>query len=103
MRSEPPAPETSVEDRVLSYIETHDGEISLSKAASDLGLSLGELQTAIARLRSVGILGLQSEQGSPPDQAQPPRQKACVHCSRSIDVDARFCTNCGAEQPQSSY
>jgi len=103
MRSEPPAPETSVEDRVLGYIETHDGEISLSKAASDLGLSLGELQTAIARLRSVGILGLQSEQGSPPDQAQPSRQKACVHCSRSIDVDARFCTNCGAEQPQSSY
>ncbi len=99
MRSESYPSTISVDDRVLNYIEAHDGEISLSKAAADLGLSLSELQDAIGRLRSSGFLGLQGEHPSPPGLTQPSSQKACVHCSRLLEANARFCTDCGAEQP----
>ncbi|MEM2943015.1 MAG: hypothetical protein QXT81_06295, partial [Candidatus Bathyarchaeia archaeon] len=92
-------PSTSeIDDRVFRYIEAHGGEISLSKAASDLSLAAAELQASIGRLRSAGLLGLQDEQ--PEVGAFPPlRQKVCVRCGRLIEREARYCTECGSEQP----
>jgi hypothetical protein len=51
-RQEPSTPD----QRVLDYIVVHDGTISLSQAARDLSVSLGELRSTIERLKSAGFL-----------------------------------------------
>jgi hypothetical protein len=98
MTSEPFPSPADIDDRVLKYIEAHRGEISLSRASSELDITAAELQAAIGRLRSVGLLGLQDEQ-TQASPAPPLRQKVCVSCSRLIEREARYCTECGSEQP----
>ncbi|MBS7622617.1 hypothetical protein KEJ39_02940 [Candidatus Bathyarchaeota archaeon] len=94
-----PTPSTSeIDNRVFSYIEAHGGEISLSKAASELSLAVAELQASIGRLRSAGLLGLQDEK-TEAGTITPLRQKICVRCARLIELEARYCTECGSEQP----
>jgi len=44
-------------ERVYDYIIKHEGTISLSQAARDLGISLDELKAAIERLKEEGRLG----------------------------------------------
>jgi len=44
-------------ERVYDYIIKHEGTISLSQAARDLGISLEELKAAIERLKEEGRLG----------------------------------------------
>ncbi len=44
-------------ERVYDYIIKHEGTISLSQAARDLGVSLDELKAAIERLKEEGKLG----------------------------------------------
>jgi len=46
----------TVDDRVYNYIVEHEGTISLSQAAKDLGISPNELNAAIDRLKSQGRL-----------------------------------------------
>lgn len=94
-----PLPSTAdTDDRVFNYIEAHRGEISISRAASELDITVTELQAAIGRLRSAGLLGLQDEQAQA-SPVPPLRQKVCVNCSRLIEREARYCTECGSEQP----
>jgi hypothetical protein len=121
---------TSIDDEVFKYIESHSGEISLSKATEELGISPQELQVTIDKLKSGGFLGPQEEpqpnlsntrmpqnqeqvQTAPPRAATnnlnqleslvpsplPVRQKVCVNCSRLIELEARYCPNCGQLQP----
>lgn len=45
-----------IERKVLDYIITHNGTISLSQAAQELTLSLDVLQSAIERLKAAGFL-----------------------------------------------
>jgi hypothetical protein len=47
----------AVDDRVFDYIVAHEGVISLSKAAQDLGINLDELKAATERLKKSGRLG----------------------------------------------
>jgi hypothetical protein len=47
---------SSLDERVFTYIVEHQGEISLSQASRDLGVSVDELKAAIDRLRSQGRL-----------------------------------------------
>ncbi|WP_455368942.1 hypothetical protein [[Eubacterium] cellulosolvens] len=121
---------TSVDDEVFKYIESHNGEISMSKAAAELGISPQELQVTIDKLKSGGFLGPQQESqpnSSSPLMSQnqeqmqtiisrshtnnsnqlqslapsplPVRQKVCINCSRLIELEARYCPNCGQLQP----
>ncbi len=118
---------TSIDDEVFKYIESHDGEISLSQAEAELGISPQELQVTIEKLKSGGFLGLQEESKPdsrsprisqnqeqvqmPPPQTNsnqlesftpsplPVRQKVCINCSRLIELEARYCPNCGQLQP----
>jgi hypothetical protein len=46
-----------VHERVYDYIIKHEGTISLSQAAKDLGISLDELKTAIEGLKEERRLG----------------------------------------------
>ncbi len=92
-----------VDEKVFKYIEAHNGEISISQAAQDLGIPVGQLQAAIGRLRSAGHLDLQPEELNPRGPISPPRRKLCVNCSRPIEAEARYCSGCGSEQPPSSY
>lgn len=48
--------EVELDNRVLSYIAEHGGEISLSRAVADLGVTREELLAAIDRLRRSGRL-----------------------------------------------
>ena len=99
MRTEPSPSTGGIDDRVFSYIEAHNGEISLSKASSDIGIALNELQEAVERLRNSGRLALQNDQTNVPSPPAPLSRKVCVNCSRLIAVEARYCTNCGYVQP----
>jgi predicted RNA-binding Zn-ribbon protein involved in translation (DUF1610 family) len=128
IRVQPSESITSIEDEVFKYIETHNGEISLSKAAEELEISPQELQITINKLKSGGFLGSQEEartdSNSPrisqnQEQVQelpfrtdnsdhlesvtptpiPVRQKVCINCSRLIELEARYCPNCGQLQP----
>jgi len=64
-RREIPAPKITpmgemmppLHERVYDYIIKHEGTISLSQAARDLGVSLDELKAAIERLKEEGRLG----------------------------------------------
>jgi len=47
---------TRFEEQVFEYISSHNGTISLSKAAQDLSVSLEMLNQAIERLKATGTL-----------------------------------------------
>ena len=98
MTSEPRPSTADIDDRVLKYIEDHGGEISLSRASSEIDITATELQAAIGRLRSSGLLGLQEEQAQA-SPVPPLQQRVCASCSRPIEREARYCSRCGAEQP----
>jgi hypothetical protein len=51
-----PPPETSVDDKVYDYIIKHEGVISLSKAASDLGITVEKVKEIAERLKTDGKL-----------------------------------------------
>lgn len=48
--------ETSVDDKVYDYIIKHEGVISLSKAASDLGITIEKVKEIAERLKTEGKL-----------------------------------------------
>jgi predicted amidophosphoribosyltransferase len=47
---------TALEDRVYEYIIKHEGVISMSTAARDLGLTLNQLKEVTEKLKSEGRL-----------------------------------------------
>jgi len=49
-------PITSQDEKVYDYIVKHDGVISLSKAAKDLGMSVEDLKATTERLKKKGRL-----------------------------------------------
>jgi hypothetical protein len=49
-------PETSLEQRVYDYILKHEGVISLSKAANDLGITVEQVKEIAERLKAEGRL-----------------------------------------------
>jgi ribosomal protein L37E len=50
-----PIPQTG-DQRVLDYIASHNGTISISQAATELSIPLESLRTTIERLKSAGLL-----------------------------------------------
>ena len=49
-------PEASLEDKVYDYIIKHEGVISLSKAASDLGITVEQVREISEKLKTEGKL-----------------------------------------------
>jgi hypothetical protein len=102
---------TSIDDEVLKYIESHNGEISLSKTAAELGISTQELQVTIDKLKSRGFLGpqeeTQSDSSSPrmpqnQEQMQTPIPRTHTNNSNQLEslapsplpVRQKVCVNC---------
>jgi hypothetical protein len=102
---------TSIDDEVFKYIESHDGEISLSKATTDLGISSQELQIIIDKLKSGGFII--SQQESQPDSSSPqtPQNQELIqttipqtqtdnsnqlesHVTTLLPVRQKVCVNC---------
>lgn len=54
-----------------------------------------QVQTAPPRTPTNNLNQLESLAPSP----LPVRQKVCVNCSRLIELEARYCPNCGQLQP----
>ncbi len=54
--SRAPVVASAIDDRVFNYIVAHEGVISLSKAAQELGIHLDELKAATERLKRAGRL-----------------------------------------------
>ena len=48
--------ETSLEERVYDYILKHEGVISLSKAANELGITVEQVKEVAERLKAEGRL-----------------------------------------------
>jgi predicted ArsR family transcriptional regulator len=48
---------TAMDDRVYEYVVKQHGEISLSQASADLGISADELKKSTERLKKKGRLG----------------------------------------------
>jgi predicted amidophosphoribosyltransferase len=48
--------QSPLEEKVYHYIVKHEGVISLSKASTDLGISVEQLETITARLKKEGRL-----------------------------------------------
>jgi Mn-dependent DtxR family transcriptional regulator len=86
----PPTPVVSVDDRVLSYLSDHHGEISITRAAQDLGINLQQLTESLSRLQSRGLIQKES--------AFVERMRNCVSCKRTIGADEPFCSYCGIKQ-----
>ena len=47
----------AMDDRVYEYVVKQHGEISLSRASADLGISVDELKESTERLKKKGRLG----------------------------------------------
>ena len=46
----------SLDERVLSYVEGHHGEISISRAAYEIGVTESELKESLSRLSQKGLI-----------------------------------------------
>lgn len=53
----PPSPAPPLDERVYDYIVSHEGVISLSQAARDLGATVDEIRASTERLKKEGKLG----------------------------------------------
>jgi len=83
-------PELNIEERVLKYLSDHRGEISITRAAQELGMSLQELTGILSRLQSKGSIQKES--------AFVERMRNCVSCKKAIGADELFCSYCGTKQ-----
>jgi len=81
---------TNIDERVLNYLSDHHGEISITRASQDLGMSLQQLTDALSRLQSRSLIQK--------DSAFVERMRNCVSCKRTIGADEPFCSYCGTEQ-----
>jgi len=83
-------PVMSLETRILDYLSDHHGEISITRAAQELGVNLQLLTDTLSRLQSRGLIQRES--------AFVERMRNCVSCKRTIGADEPFCSYCGAKQ-----
>lgn len=84
------APLPNFEDRVLNYLSDHHGEISITRASQELGISLQELTNILSRLQGRGLIQKES--------AFVERMRNCVSCKGTIGADEPFCSYCGTKQ-----
>lgn len=86
----PQTPAVSVDDSVLNYLSDHRGEISITRASQELGISLQQVTESLSRLQGKGRIQKES--------AFVERMRNCLSCKRTIGADETFCCYCGTKQ-----
>jgi len=81
----------NIDADVFKYLEEHRGEISITRTANDLGVTLEQLVEALSRLQSKGVI-----QKDAPTFVE--RMRRCDSCKKTIGADEPFCSYCGAKQ-----
>jgi DNA-binding Lrp family transcriptional regulator len=85
------APPQDTDDRVLNYLEAHQGGISIRRTSEDLDLTRDQLIESLTRLQTKGLI--QRDETTFVE-----RMRNCHSCSKTIGADEPFCRYCGAKQ-----
>jgi DNA-binding Lrp family transcriptional regulator len=80
-----------MDDRVLKYLEAHQGGISMRRTSEDLDLSRDQVIESLTRLQTKGLI--QREETTFVE-----RMHNCHSCGKTIGADETFCRYCGAKQ-----
>ena len=80
-----------LDDRVLKYLEAHQGGISIRRTSQDLNLTSDQLIASLTRLQTKGMI--QRDETTFVE-----RMRNCHACGKAIGADEPFCRYCGANQ-----
>jgi RNA polymerase subunit RPABC4/transcription elongation factor Spt4 len=82
-----------MDDRVLKYLEAHQGGISIRRTSKDLEVTADQLIESLTRLQARGLI--QRDETTFVE-----RMRTCHSCGKTIGEDEPFCRYCGAKQVQ---
>jgi DNA-binding Lrp family transcriptional regulator len=82
---------SEMDERVLKYLEAHQGGISIRRTSQDLDLTRDQLIESLTRLQTKGLI--QRDETTFVE-----RMRNCHACSKTIGADEPFCRYCGAKQ-----
>ena len=82
---------SGMDDRVLKYLEAHQGGISIRRTSKDLDVSTEQLIESLTRLQTKGLI--QRDETTFVE-----RMRNCQSCGKTIGADEPFCRYCGAKQ-----
>jgi RNA polymerase subunit RPABC4/transcription elongation factor Spt4 len=85
------AQRSDMDDRVLKYLEAHQGGISIRRTSEDLDLTRDQLIESLTRLQTKGLI--QRDETTFVE-----RMRNCHSCAKTIGADETFCRYCGAKQ-----
>ena len=80
-----------MDERVLKYLEAHQGGISISRTSQDLDVATDQLIESLTRLQTKGLI--QRDETTFVE-----RMHNCHVCGKAIGADEPFCRYCGAKQ-----
>lgn len=80
-----------VDDRVLKYVEDHQGGISIQRTSRDLNLTTEQLVEALTRLQNKGLVHRE-------ETTFVERMRTCSACKKTIGADEAYCSYCGVKQ-----
>ena len=79
------------DDRVLKYLEAHQGGISIRRTSQDLDVTTDQLIASLTRLQAKGMI----QRDETPFVE---RMRNCHSCGKAIGADEPFCRYCGTKQ-----
>ncbi len=94
LRTSPSDQNEKLDAMVLTYLENHGGEISVSIASRELGIPELELRKSLGRLSHKGVIV--SEHPIPAPRIE--RMRLCTSCKKVIGEEEKFCSYCGKQQ-----
>jgi len=78
-----------IDDKVLKYLEAHQGGISIRQTSSDLDITRDQLIGSLSRLQTKGVIETSTFVE---------RMRNCYSCNKAIGANEIFCQYCGAKQ-----
>ena len=82
---------SDIDEKVLKYLEAHQGGISIRRTSQDLGITNDQLIESLTSLQTKGQI--QRDETTFVE-----RMRNCHSCDKTIGADEPFCRYCGAKQ-----
>jgi len=82
---------SDMDERVLKYLEDHQGGISISRTSRDLEITEDRLIESLTRLQTKGRIQRD-------ETAFVERMRNCNSCGKTIGAEETYCRYCGAKQ-----